>query len=572
MNNVTESITHWELLEIEKPARYLGGEVNQASTKISPDLRVCLVFPDLYDLGMSNLAIKIFYEALNNHPKIMAERAFSPWPDFEKLLRRKGLPLYSLETGTPLHDFDALLITLPYEMTFTNVLNLLDLGRIELTWRNRNSGPIIIGGGPSASNPLPMAMFMDAVLIGDGEEAITDICETLIRAKQNQADHRQIRQELAKVQGMWVPEFAAPVKRRVFKGFSASTPPVKPLLPNVQTVHNRATLEIFRGCMQGCRFCNAGFYYRPKRERPVENLVEYAHQLLQNSGEESLGLLSLSTSDYCRLTELITALDQQKLYPEQNISIPSLRMNESTISLLDATPHIRKGGLTFAPEAGTQRLRNVIKKNISEEDIISVMRATSGSDYRTVKLYFMMGLPFETDADIEGIVDLVRRLEDIGRTCRPRKQISLSLSGFVPKPFTPFQWAAQDDISELRRKRLIVCRGLERSGSKVSWREEFLCLLESVLSRGDERVGELILKAWQLGCRFDGWHEHFSRSLWEQAFAETGIDAGTYLRERQVEETLPWDFVDFQVPRAYLEKEYAEAARAAGEATNESAG
>lgn len=572
MNNVTESITHWELLEIEKPARYLGGEVNQASTKISPDLRVCLVFPDLYDLGMSNLAIKIFYEALNNHPQIMAERAFSPWPDFEQLLRRKGLPLYSLETGTPLHDFDALLITLPYEMTFTNVLNLLDLGRIELAWRNRNSGPIIIGGGPSASNPLPMAMFMDAVLIGDGEEAITDICETLIRAKQNQADHRQIRQELAKIQGMWVPEFAAPVKRRVFKGFSASTPPVKPLLPNVQTVHNRATLEIFRGCMQGCRFCNAGFYYRPKRERPVENLVEYAHQLLQNSGEESLGLLSLSTSDYCRLTELITALDQQKLYPEQNISIPSLRMNESTISLLDATPHIRKGGLTFAPEAGTQRLRNVIKKNISEEDIISVMRATSGSDYRTVKLYFMMGLPFETDADIEGIVDLVRRLEDIGRTCRPRKQISLSLSGFVPKPFTPFQWAAQDSISELRRKRLIVCRGLERSGSKVSWREEFLCLLESVLSRGDERVGELILKAWQLGCRFDGWHEHFSRTLWEQAFAETGIDAGTYLRERQVEETLPWDFVDFQVPRAYLEKEYAEAARAAGEATNESAG
>jgi len=572
MNNVTEAITHWELLEIEKPARYLGGEVNQARCKNSPDLRVCLVFPDLYDLGMSNLAIKIFYEALNNHPKIMAERAFSPWPDFEQLLRRKGLPLYSLETGTPLHDFDALLITLPYEMTFTNVLNLLDLGRIELQWRNRNSGPIVIGGGPSASNPLPMAMFMDAVLIGDGEEAITDICETLIRAKKNKADHREIRQELAKIQGMWVPEFAAPVKRRVFKGFSASTPPVKPLLPNVQTVHNRATLEIFRGCMQGCRFCNAGFYYRPKRERPVENLVEYAHQLLQNSGEESLGLLSLSTSDYCRLTDLITALDQQKLYPEQNISIPSLRMNESTISLLDATPHIRKGGLTFAPEAGTQRLRNVIKKNISEEDIISVMRATSGSDYRTVKLYFMMGLPFETDADIEGIVDLVRRLEDIGRTCRPRKQISLSLSGFVPKPFTPFQWAAQADISELRRKRLIVCRGLERSGSKVSWREEFLCLLESVLSRGDERVGELILKAWQLGCRFDGWHEHFSRNLWEQAFVETGIDASTYLKERPVEEALPWDFVDFQVPRAYLEKEYAEAARAAGEAINESAG
>lgn len=566
MKNVTESITHWELLEIEKPARYLGGEVNQAPIKTAPELRVCLVFPDLYELGMSNLALKIFYESLNSHPQIMAERAFAPWPDFEALLRRRNLPLYSLETGTPLHDFDALLITLPYEMTFTNVLNILDLGGVALEWRQRDNGPLVIGGGPSASNPLPMAKFMDAVLIGDGEEAIMEICDKLREARKAGANHREIRQALRGISGMWVPEFPGPVKRRVFKGFSTSTPPTRPLLPNVQTIHNRATLEIFRGCIQGCRFCNAGFFYRPKRERSVENLVEYARQLLQNSGEESLGLLSLSTSDYSRLEELITALDREKLYPEQNISIPSLRMNESTLSLLDSTPHIRKGGLTFAPEAGTQRLRNVINKNISEEDIISVMRATKGSDYRTVKLYFMMGLPYENDVDIEGIVDLVRRLEDIGRTCRPRKQISISLSGFVPKPFTPFQWAAQASIAELRRKRQIVCRGLERGNSKVSWREEFLCLLESVLSRGDEQVGDLLHKAWQLGCRFDGWHEHFSREKWEQAFAETDIDAEKYLRERQVEETLPWDFIDFQVPRAYLENEYAKAAAAAGEA------
>ncbi|EKD81030.1 MAG: hypothetical protein ACD_39C02021G0003, partial [uncultured bacterium] len=489
MKNVTESITHWELLEIEKPARYLGGEVNQAKIKANPDLHVCLVFPDMYELGMSNLAIKIFYETLNNHPQIMAERAFSPWPDFEGLLRRKNLPLYSLETGTPLHDFDALLITFPYEMTFTNILNILDLGQIDLQWRNRKQGPMIIGGGPSASNPLPMAMFMDAVLIGDGEEAIVEICESLMKTKKAGADRSAVRKELSSIQGLWVPEFAAPVKRRVFKGFANSTPPVKPPVPNVQAIHNRAVLEIFRGCMQGCRFCNAGFFYRPKRERPVESLVEYARQLLHNTGEEALGLLSLSTSDYCRLNELVISLDKQKLYPEQNISIPSLRMNESTISLLDSTPNIRKGGLTFAPEAGTQRLRNVINKNITEEDIISVMRATSGSDYRTVKLYFMIGLPFETDEDVAGIVDLVKRLEEIGRTCRPRKQMSLSLSGFVPKPFTPFQWSAQADMAELRRKRLIVTRGLERGNSKVSWREEFLCLLESVLSRGDERVG-----------------------------------------------------------------------------------
>lgn len=565
MKNVIEAISHWELLEIEKPARYLGGEVNQARIKQDAALRVCLVFPDMYELGMSNLAIKIFYETLNNHPEIMAERAFSPWVDFEDLLRRKNLPLYSLETGTPLHEFDAIFITLPYEMTFTNVLNILDLGKIPLTWEERTAGPMIIAGGPSAANPMPVAMFMDAVVIGDGEEVIVEICEKLIAAKLARASQSEKRQELGKLEGVWIPQFPGKVKRRVFKGFAQSQPPVKPLVPNVQAIHNRAPLEIFRGCMQGCRFCNAGFYYRPKRERPVADLLKYARQLMQNTGEESLGLLSLSTSDYCHLDDLIRGLDKEKLYPEQNVSIPSMRMNENTISLLESTPQIRKGGLTFAPEAGTQRLRNVINKNITEEDIISVMQATGGSDYRTVKLYFMMGLPFETDEDLEGIVDLVKRLEAIGRTTKPRKQISISLSGFVPKPFTPFQWSRQADIAELKRKRLIVSRGLERGNSKISWREEFLCLLESVLSRGDEKVGKLILHAFKAGCKFDGWHEHFDQRKWERAFAETGLNAEEYLRDRPVAETLPWDFIDFQVPRAYLEKEYRLAADSAGE-------
>lgn len=565
MKNVIEAISHWELLEIEKPARYLGGEVNQIKPKPDAELKVCLVFPDLYELGMSNLAIKIFYETLNNHPKIIAERAFSPWVDFEELLRRKELPLYSLESGTPLGDFDAILITLPYEMTFTNVLNVLDLARIPLQWQERTSGPMIIAGGPSAANPMPISLFMDAIVIGDGEEVIIEICEKLLVAKKASASHTDKRQELGKLDGIWIPQFPQKVKRRVFKGFAQSQPPIRPIVPNVQAIHNRAPLEIFRGCMQGCRFCNAGFYYRPKRERPVENLLQYAQQLMHNTGEESLGLLSLSTSDYCHLDQLIAGLDKEKLYPEQNVSIPSMRMNENTIALLESTPHIRKGGLTFAPEAGTQRLRNVINKNITEEDIISVMQATGGSDYRTVKLYFMMGLPFETDEDIEGIVELVRKLEAIARTTRPKKQISISLSGFVPKPFTPFQWSRQADMEELRRKRLMVTRGLERSNTRVSWREEFLCLLESVLSRGDAKVGELILHAFKAGCKFDGWHEHFDRKKWEQAFAETGLNAEDYLRDRPVEETLPWDFIDFQVPRAYLEKEYELAAAAAGE-------
>ncbi len=563
MKNVIEALSHWELLEIEKPARYLGGEVNQAPLKENPELRVCLVFPDLYELGMSNLAIKIFYESLNARPNIQAERAFAPWPDFENILRRKNLPLYGLESGMPLKDFDAIFVTLPYEMTFTNVLNILDLAGIPLTWKDRTAGPLVIAGGPSASNPLPVARFMDAVMIGDGEEAILELCDRLLEAKRAKASISETRKSLLNVEGVWVPQFPAAVRRRVYKGFADSEPPLKPVIPNVQAIHNRAPLEIFRGCMKGCRFCNAGYYYRPKRERPVQDLVSYATRLLQNTGEESLGLLSLSTSDYCRLDELIRGLDKEKLYPEQSVSIPSMRMNENTIALLDSTPHIRKGGLTFAPEAGTQRLRNVINKNVTEDDIISVMKATGGSDYRTVKLYFMMGLPFETDTDLEGIVDLVYRLEDIGRQTKPRKQISISLSGFVPKPFTPFQWAEQADIAELRRKRIIVCRGLDSSKSRVSWREEYLCLLESVLSRGDERIGELIEAAFKNGCKFDGWHEHFSREKWEAAFVQTGIQPADYLKSRPVSAPLPWDFIDFQVPRAFLEKEYQLAAQAA---------
>ncbi len=566
MKNIINELSHWELLDIEKPARYLGGEANQAVIKDNPKLRVCLIFPDLYELGMSNQAIKIFYELLNNRPDIMAERCFAPWPDFADLLKKKGLPLYSLETGTPLKEFDALFITLPYEMTFTNVLYILDMGGVPLLWKDRKEGPIVVAGGPSASNPMPVCKFMDGIFIGDGEESILDICDSLIEAKQANASNSEKRKALSLISGMYVPEFPAnKVQRRVYKSFAKSVPPLRPVVPNVQATHNRAAIEIFRGCIRGCRFCNAGFYYRPKRERTVDDIVKYSCEMLKNTGEETLGLLSLSTSDYSNFENLVKGLQASKLYPEQTISIPSLRMNDNTIKLLDETPQIRKGGLTFAPEAGTQRLRDVINKNITEEDIINVMKSTGDSEYRTVKLYFMMGLPFEKDEDIEGLIDLVKRLEAIGRSSKPKKQISISLSGFIPKPFTPFQWAGQNSIDELKRKRIMVCKGLEGSSTKISWREEYLCLLEAVLARGDERICDLVLAAYQNGCKLDGWFEHFNQEGWEKAFKQTGINSEDYTRNHEISEVLPWDFIDFQTPRSFFEKEYRLAAKIAGE-------
>ncbi|HQG28673.1 MAG TPA: B12-binding domain-containing radical SAM protein, partial [Candidatus Ozemobacteraceae bacterium] len=379
-------ITHWDLLSVEKPSRYIGGEMNQAPGKPGAALRACLAFPDVYELGMSNIAIKILYEILNEIPDIACERVFSPWVDFEDLLRRKGLPLYSLETKRPLSEFDVLGITLPYEMTFTNVVNLLELGGIPVDRRDRTDGTFVIAGGPSASNPLPVADFFDAILIGDGEEALPELCELIKQSKNQHVVRPKVLAAISELEGFWVPAFPKPVKRRVFKGFGASRPPLTPVVPHIEAIHSRAPLEIFRGCIQGCRFCNAGFFYRPKRERPASALIDCGRSLLANTGNESLGLVSLSTSDYTALSELITGLDKQRMFPDQTLSVPSLRMNDKTLALLETVPELKKGGLTFAPEAGSQRLRDIISKNITEEDILKVVAATRESCYRVMKL------------------------------------------------------------------------------------------------------------------------------------------------------------------------------------------
>jgi radical SAM family uncharacterized protein len=487
---------------------------------------------------------------------LAVERVFSPWIDLEALLRKKGIPLWSLESKTPLHRFDILGITLPYEMTFTNVLNLLDLGKIPIDRHARqDSHPIVIGGGPSAANPLPLASFFDAFLIGDGEGALNEAGALVAEAKRRQAPRGEILDALASLEGFWVPSRPGSVRRRVCKEFSRLAPPLRPIVPHIQAVHDRVPLEIFRGCMQGCRFCNAGFFYRPKRERQPDQLAAWAQDMMRATGEESLGLLSLSTSDYSCLPDLIARIDDSKVFPEQTFSIPSMRMNQATLALLDANPRLKKGGLTFAPEAGTQRLRNIIGKRITDRDILSVVEATHGSIYRTVKLYFMIGLPFETDRDIDGIIDLVRRIDQVARRMKPRKTISLSLSGFVPKPFTPFQWCEQTDLETLKKRRQRIVNGVAGTGAKVSWREEFLCQLEAVLARGDEQVGRLLSAAHQRGCRFDGWNEVFSAAGWQAAFTDSGIDPAAYTRAFPVDDPLPWDFIDFRTPKAYLQRE-----------------
>lgn len=557
-------ITHWDLLGIEKPSRYVGGEVNQALRKPDAALTVCLAFPDIYELGMSNIAIKILYEILNLNPLISVERVFSPWIDFESLLRKKNISLSSLESKTPIGEFDILGITLPYEMTFTNVLNLLNLGKIPLHGNLRKGFPLIIGGGPSASNPLPLSNFFDAILIGEGEEAFPQLCSLVINAKKEKAAKQDILKEIRHIEGFWVPTFPGPVRRRVFKGFATTPPPLKPPIPLIDAIHNRAPIEIFRGCIQGCRFCHAGFFYRPKRERKLEDLAIWGKELLKNTGDETLGLVSLSTSDYSDLNNLIAKLECEKVFPDQTLSIPSLRMNDKTIGLLNASPHIKKGGLTFAPEAGSQRLRDIIHKRITEDEILNVVMATKESCYRTVKLYFMIGLPFENDSDIDAIPDLIYRIEDAVRRNKLRKDLSISLSGFVPKPFTPFQWCPQIDSELLRERRARICQALKKSRAKISWRDEFLCLLEGVISRGDEKVGRLIQTVYDKGSRFDGWSDQFHPHLWKEAFQEIQLDPRLYTRERDIAETLPWHFVDFQVPNAFFEAEYRKAAKIAG--------
>jgi radical SAM family uncharacterized protein len=566
------------LYQVGKPARYTGGEWNSILKNWDQtDIKFALSYPDLYDIGMSNMAVPILYEILNTIPDVLAERVYAPWKDMENAMRAAGLPLYALESKRPLKEFDILGFSLGYELCYTNVLNMLDLAQIPVLAAERKEGfPFIIAGGSSTLNPEPMADFIDLFVLGDGEEVLKELVDSLRNWKHGGATRADFLREAAKIEGIYVPSLyyveyqpdgllksftpivpeAKPVIQRQMVT-RLPPPPLKPIVPFVETVQDRAAIEIQRGCSRGCRFCQA--IYRPVRERPQDEIIQAVGEILENCGYDEISLVSLSTSDYPEIDKLVTTL--AKLYPNITFSLPSLRIAASSVQLMESLPSGRKSGLTFAPEAGSERLRHVINKCIPESVLLETAAIAFQRGWTNMKLYFMLGLPQETLEDVQDIVKLIEKVHNAGREFMGnRARVGVSLSTFVPKPHTPFQWAAQEKEDQIIIKHDIVRRGLVKRGLKISWQDPKTSLLEAVISRGDRRIGKLIYRAWQLGCSFDAWSEHFKWENWLRSFNETGIDPAFYAqRERSLDELLPWSHVNVGVTASYLKREFQRA-------------
>ncbi len=593
------------LPKVEKPTRYQGNELNAVHKDPgSVEIKIALAFPDLYEVGMSHLGLKILYHIINGRKDALAERAYAPWVDMEQRLREKGVPLFSMESWTPLRDFEILGFTLQYEMSYTNILNMLDLAGIPLRSGQRGDrDPLVIAGGPCAFNPEPLAAFVDLFVIGDAEEAIHEVLDTykIWRGR----GRRALLSALARIPGVYVPslfevEYTAkgliqgwrpgeedlpfPVRKRVVPDLDLAPYPDTFPVPYMDIVHDRAMVEVLRGCTRGCRFCQAGMIYRPVRERRPETVKKLVRSLLDHTGYEELSLTSLSSSDYTCIQQVIGDLMLQ-LEPEGvALSLPSLRVDSFAVGLADQIQRVRRTSLTFAPEAGTQRLRDVINKGVTGEDLLETVRAVFGAGWSSVKLYFMIGLPTETEADLQGIVDLAYAVLKEGRSARRhgakvarerdghglpmpgRISVTVSASSFVPKPHTPFQWEPQAGLETLVERQEFLKERLRDRAIAFQWHDARLSQMEAVLSRGDRRVGEALERAWQLGCRFDGWADHFHYDRWLQAFADTGFSIDFYAhRERTFKERLPWEVVDAGVTRQYLWRERTRAL--AGERT-----
>lgn len=577
------------LKNVQKPARYIGNEFNSVHKENFDELiKFAFCFPDVYEVGMSHLGMKILYHMMNERDDTVCERVFAPWVDMEEEMRKNQIPLLSLESHVPVCKFDIVGFTLQYEMSFSNIINMLDLAKIPLKSKDRGEGvPFVCAGGPCAYNGEPLAEIIDFFILGEGEEVNNEILDVYKEWKKSNSNRIDFLERISKIEGVYVPSFydveynddntiksvkpnregiPASIKKRIVKELDNSYILDKMIVPFMDIVHDRITLEVFRGCIRGCRFCQAGYLYRPVREHSVDKLIETAQKLIDNTGYEEMSLSSLSTSDYTCLQELIDRLLEITVDKRINLSLPSLRVDNFSMELMEKVQTVKKSGLTFAPEAGTQRLRDVINKNVLEEDLLRTAGIAFEGGYNRIKLYFMIGLPTETEEDVVGIAELAEKVIDvfyqIPKEIRKGRSVTVtvSTSSFVPKPFTPFQWEPQNRMETLVAKQKMLKDKIKTRSISYNWHQSQVSFLEAVFAKGDRRLADVLIAAQQKGCRFDGWDEHFDYEKWMEAFQDCGIDPEFYAyRHIDHGEVLPWDHIDVGVTKAFLMKEHDKA-------------